>query len=290
MADDLSPEEAETRAARRLRCVGFLVTIVWLDGLGVYVWGLASTDTGLRWPRFDPDAWRENVGFLVDWTSLIGLSGSFIALLWWPKHVVETIANLWARHRDRLIALLRDLIRSFAQAPSASSRHDNEPVASSSGLDVGSSAPEAGAKQRPQTSTPQQPVAVDPNPSSATPQKAARRRTPWARTFVVIAVVVVVGLLLQRCTVERPQPPDQGPEETSVTEPGERGNNSNRTYVMREGDGRGAVEAITRGISDPLVRARCTEALERDPMNRPPQDRRQRPGHAVPLPDECPTP
>lgn len=291
MADELSPKDAEARATRRLRRVGLVVTFVWVTGLGVYFLGLAWTDAGLRCPRLDPRAWRENVGFLVDWTSLIVLSCSFAALLWWPKHVIETIADLWARHRDNVKAFLRQLLSRFepAQAPGASSERSKEQVARHSSRDSGSSAPETGAKEAPQSPTPSQPTTVGPRPSAAAGAKA-HRRVPWVQIFVVLAVIVGMGFSLQRCAVDQPQPPDQGPEEPPATEPDEIGNNSNRTYVMREGDGRGAVEAITRGISDPLVRAICTEALESDPMNRPPQDRRQRPGHVVSLPEACPTP
>lgn len=290
MADELSPGDLEARAARRLRLVGLVVTFVWVAGLGVYFLGLAWTDAGLHWPRIDPRAWRENVGFLVDWTSLIVLSSSFVALLWWPKHLVETIADLWARHRDKVKTFLRDLLGrfEFAQPTGGSSERTKEPAARSSSLDGGSSAPETGAKEAAQTPSQPQPTAEGPRPSGAPPASAAHRRVPWVPIVVGIAFVVVVGFSLQRCAVE--QPPDQGPEETPVADPNEGGTNSGRTYVMREGDGRGAVQAITRGISDPLVRGRCTEALESDPMNRPPQDRRQRPGHVVSLPDACPTP
>jgi hypothetical protein len=281
MTEELSPKDTEARAARRLRLVGVFVTVVWIAGLVVYFWGLASTESGLRWPSIDPRAWRENVGFLVDWTSLLALSGSFIALLWWPKHVVETIFALWARHRDKVRAFLSDLLGSLvSNRATGSSSQPREPNVPPSRFSKESS--NAAFEETPQT--PAQPSAA-----SSRQSVDSRRARAWKRIFVATAVAVV-GFSFLGWAFNRTPLSDKSSAEKPIIGRDAIGSDSNRVYIMREGDGQGAVEAITRGISDPIVRARCTEALESDPMNRPPQDRRQRPGHVVLLPTACPTP
>lgn len=309
MADELLPKDEEARnataaqtgAAKRLRSVGIVVTFVWVVGLGLYVCGLGLTDAGWRWPRIDPRAWRENVGFLVDWTSLILASGSFIALLYWPKSVVEIIADLWAIHSKKLEKFfLRMLSRieagqargtpsrgPFPSERENSSEHENSseraksPELAKEAFDdrpapsVKSFVLEPRPQEAAKTSASRQEAIVHPHKPAFRRVTAARGRirSVWFFNFFVLLIVALVA-------ADWPQPPD----------PPDPPNPPPRSYVMREGDSRGAVKAITRGIRDPLVRAQCIEALESDPMNQPPHDRRQRPGHVVLLPDACPTP
>lgn len=289
MADEVSPKDPEERAARRLRRVGIAVTVVWLAGLGFYVCGLGSTDNGWRWPSIEPRAWRENVGFLVDWTSLILMSGTFFALLWWPKHVLQTISDLLAKHRDKFEEFLRGLFRrsEAVRTPREQPIRTDAAIVRESDAESETSPSEARSEEAVSAPVVSPPIAPEaPEVAAATP---LRRTGHWWWFGFVLAVAALL-ICLRWCAVDHPpsieQPMPTPPEARSA----EGRASGVRTYTMREGDGLGAVYAITRAIRDPAARARCVQALESDPSNRPPHDRRQRPGHVISLPDECPMP